>query len=331
MKTNEKVILAIVIIAIIGGAYYMGAFDQWLAVTPYEPVEGEWLGGTFDLTVAGRNTLDSSVSLVDADFTANWYAYRNGVWVFLGSGVVAGTEIESIAEDNGYIWLLVEELSSKYFYADTSMTLSKNTYITDYKWVDADGDTDKEFLYKVNLWNIPEPASGYPSRTFYPYFLAVSGGATDANALQWETQPANVTGISTTTTQTKYIGWETKLNAEKKAVGIYKIEIVVGSTSTTLWQIDKVNIPGIGYLDGSLFTEDVRTSDTKYQYIIGTDFNDIVYWKVPSGTNNKQDCTVAVKCTFAGSEDIAFTLYVYQWLFDRTSEVDSDTVYLQAA
>lgn len=337
MNSKEGLAVAVILcLAVAGVAYYFdptlgGLLSQQPTPGP-GPTPGDlWLGGTFDLTVAGRNSLDSSGSLtVGTDFTGDWWAYRSGAWVFLGSGSASGTEIESIADDDGYIWLLVEEKSSKYYYADVANTMARNTYILgDYKWMDADGDTDKEFLFKVSLWNIPEPASGYPARTYYPYFLAESGQGTAANALQWETQPTDITSIGTSTT-TKYISWESKLTAEKRAVGIYKIEITINDTDTTKWEIDQVNIPGVGYIDGSLFTEDVRTSDTKYQYTIGTDFDNIVYWKVPAGTANKFDNTVALKCTFGATENYTITLYIYQWLYNRVSVVDSDGVVLSA-
>jgi hypothetical protein len=338
VTTNQKWVAGILLALIVGVGYWytqdptLGGF---LAAkkpggdgTP--PPGEDWLGGTFSLIDKGRNSLDSSGSLTTGtNYDSSWYAYRGGNWVFLGAGSGSGVNIESIAEDDGYLWLLVEEKSSQYYYADTTMTLSKNTYMTDYRWVDADGDTDREFIYKCSLWNIPKPASGYPSRTFYPYFLAESGQGTAANALQWQTQPSDISSIGTSTT-TKYIGWETKLTAEKRAVGIYKIVIEVNSTSTTKWEIDKVNVPGVGYLDGSLFDEVVLTSKTQYTYKIGTDFDDIVYWKVPSGTNNKFDNTVAVKFTLSSGDVLQFTLYVYQWLYNRVSISDSDAVVTSA-
>lgn len=336
LTTNQKWAAGLLIIAVIAGAalYQGGYLNQFLEVTPTPgptPTPGDqWLGGTFDLTVAGRDTLDSANSLtVGTDFTGNWWAYRSGTWVFLGSGSATGTEIESDPIDDGYIYLLCEEISTKYWYSDTGYTVAKNTYVTDYKWVDADADTDKEFCYKISLWNIPPPASGYPARTFYPYFLKESGQGTDADALQWETQPADVASVGTSTV-TKYCAWETKLTAAKRSVGVYKIEIVVNSTDTTLWDIDQINIPGVGYIDGSLMTEDVRSSDTKYQYIVGSDFDNIVYWSVPSGSNNKFDNTVAIKFTMGSGDELQFTLYVYQWLYDRTSVSDNDAVVYSA-
>lgn len=337
MTSNEKAAVAFIILILLGtmGGYMGGwlnpASDNYILQqkttgTGVDQDTGEWEGGTFTLTVAGRDTLDASGSLTaGTDFTASFYGFRSGSWVFLASEDGTGTNVESDAIDQGYIWLLVEEISTKYWYADVVQTKSKHTYITDYKWVDADGDTDKEVLYKVSLWNIPPPASGYPSRTFYPYFLKESSQGTDDNALQWETQPSDVTSVGTSTV-TKYCAWETKLTAEKRAVGVYKIEIVVNTTDTTLFEIDHVNIPGVGYIDGSLFTEDVRSEDTKYQYVIGSDFENIVYWKVPSGTANKFDNTVAIKFTLGTGDELQFTLYIYQWLYDRTSASDNDAV-----
>jgi hypothetical protein len=337
LTKTQKWAAALLVIILIAGVYtyHLGYWtiptEPQTELPPPKPGE-KWTGGTYDLITKGRNSLDSSASLTSGtDFDSSWYRFSGGSWVFIGSGSgSSGNNLESIAEDEGYLWHLVEEKSSKYFYADVPMTLSKNPYIIDYKWVDVDGDTDKEFVFKCSLWSIPPPASGYPSRTFYPYFLAESSQGTDANALQWETQPSDITGVGTSTV-TKYIGWETKLTAEKRAVGIHKVELVVNSTTTTLWELDQVNIPGVGYIDGSLFTEDVRSSDTKYQYIIGTDFDNIVYWKVPAGTNNKFDNTVAVKCTFTSGTALQFTLYVYQWLYDRTSVSDNDAVVLTQA
>ncbi len=336
MTSGEKI--AALFIIIILGAVAFGVYTDWTWQLPEEAAVGpgpttgeEWTGGTYELTVAMRDTLDASASMTTGtDASISYYAYRSGGWVFIGSATSGGDDqVESDPVDDGYIWVLTEEASSKYYYADTGNTVSKSTHITDYKWVDADGDTDKEFLYKISLWNIPEAASGYPKRTYYLYYYAESSQGSDADLIQWDNQPSDSSGIGTTTT-TEYIDWKTKLSAEKRAAGVFKIEIVVNSTDTTKWEIDKVNIPGVGYIDGSQFTEDVRTSDTKYQYIIGSDFDDIVYWNVPSGTNNQLDNTLAVKCKFGSGEAYSFTLYVYGWLYDRTSVSDSDAVTLSA-
>jgi hypothetical protein len=335
MTTNQKWVVALIIIGLLFGAfaYSQGWLDEYLATKKdgNGNGDGEWAGGTFDLIDKGRNSLDSSGSLTTGtNYASSWYRYTSGLWVYLGAGSgSSGNNIESIPDDEGYLWLLVEEKSSQYYYVDVSMTRSKNPYILDYKWVDADGDTEKEFVFKCSLWDIPKPASGYASRTYYPYFTSESGQGTAANALQWATQPSDISSIGTSTT-TKYIGWETKLTAEKRAIGIYKVEVVVNTTDTTKFEIEKINIPSVGYLDGSLFSEDVRSSDTKYTYIIGSDFNNIIYWKVPAGTNNKFDNTISVKFTLSSGDILQFTLYVYQWLYDRTSTSDSDSVVCSA-
>lgn len=295
-----------------------------------DPIVEGWAGGTFALTVAGRNTYDTSSSLtVGTDFTGNWYRFVNGEWSFITSGSGSGSNVETEVSDGGYLWLMVEEISSKYYYVDVDKTEAQSSYIVDgaTQWTDVDNDNEKEYAFKVDVSGIPAAASGYPARTYLIYLKAESGQGTAANALQWETQPSDISSVGTSTV-TKYIDWETKLTAAQRSVGIYKIEIVVNDTDTTKWQIERFNVPGLGYLDGDLLDEDVRSSDTKYTYIIGTDFDDIVYWDIAANEQNSFDNTVEVKCTFGSSEAYSFTLYVYQYLYNRASISDSDAVVL---
>lgn len=340
-KTEKKwaallAILGLLFTGYVTGYINPGAENYLFKVTddgngPPPPPPSGWQGGTFSLITAGRDTLDSSGSLtVGTDFTGNWYAYRNGLWVFLGAGSASGVNIESDPTDDGYIWMFLEEISTKYWYSDIGQSLSKNTYMTDYQWIDVDGDATKEFAIKCSLWYIPEPASGYASRTYYPYFLKASCQGTDASALTVLTSPSDIT--VTANPETEYIGWETALSAEKRTVGIRKIVLNFNDTDTTKWELEKVNVPGVGYLDGSLFTEaKIGTTATEYTYIIGTDFDDIVYWSVPQGTANKFDCTASIKWKLDDGEAVTVTPYWYQWMYDRDSVSDNDAVVVDNA
>ena len=339
MKDSTKAILLLLIIGIAYFGYTKGWFSglvpgQQVPTAPSQPTTpttGGWEGGTFTVYVKGRNSLDSSSALTaGTNFNTGIYAYRNGHWVFLGSDTGSGVNIEATREDNGYVWVLVEEKSGQYYYVDVPTTLQMNSRVSEYRWTDADGDNQKEFLFKLSLLDVPKPASGYPQVTFYPYFLAESGQGTPANALQWETQPSDIVA-GTTANKKNYIGWAAKLTASKRAVGVYKIEVRINSTDTSKFKLDKVNIPGVGYIDGSQFEETILSSETRYVYKIGSDFNDIVYWKIPEGTNNKIDLTVCVETSLSSSDVIQVTLYVYQMLYDRSTTYDSDSVCLKGS
>jgi len=174
-STGVKVLIVLMAIALLGVAWY--AVDPTLAgfltVKPSEDhPTGLWEGGTFALSVDGRNSLDASASATaGTDFTASFYGFRSGSYQFLGSDTGSGVDVESIPADNGYVWLMVKEISTKYYYADAPNTVAQNTYMKEYRWVDIDGDTNKEWIYKCDLWNIPTAGILYPSRTYYPYFL----------------------------------------------------------------------------------------------------------------------------------------------------------------
>ena len=335
MKKSQKpwaYLLALVFICYMGASVYFQSFDprtwQLKAVPPpaEEPPTG-WAGGTFTITVAGRDSLDSSGSLTaGTDFTSSIYAFRQGGWVFLGASSGSGTNIESLPQDDGYIWVLCEEASTKYWYSDKVTTQSMNYYCKGYQWADADKDTTKEFLYKFSLWNIPEPASGYPSRTFYPYFIKEGGQGTAANLVQWDTQPTDVENLGTGPDNV-YVSWATKTSAQKRGACVYKVAVKFNSSDTTKFTVKKVNIPGVGYVDGSLFTEDLDTvnSYATYTYQFGTDFDTASYWTVAGGANNKFDNTVWIEFNLS-SGSIGVTLYIYELDYARTGVSDSDEV-----
>jgi len=327
-----KAIAALAVLSLVGVVLWTGYQTDWtwkFQITPGEPPTGTWKGGTYRLTVAGRDTLDSSASLVvGTDFTGSWYGYRSSKYVFLGVGSSSGADVESKAEDDGYIYLKVEEISTKYYFSDPMATVDY-TYIKSYSWLDIDNDLEKEFVYKCSLWDIAKSGDYYP-RTFYASFKAESSQGTAANALQWQTSPTDISSIGTSTV-TKYVGWETKLTAAKRAVGIYKVVLSVNSTSTTKWEITSLNIPGVGLISGSALDEQVLSSTTTYTYEVGTaDFDNVLYWYISSGQNNKFDNTLAVKCKFGSGEAYTFTLYIYQLLYDRTTVSDNDPVVLSA-
>jgi hypothetical protein len=75
--------------------------------------------------------------------------------------------------------------------------------------------------------------------------------------------------------------------------------------------LKKLNIPGIGYLDGSSFDQDVLTSSIKWTYDISSLLYGADYLQVPSNTLNKQEYTTCVDFDLASGDIIRMTLYLY--------------------
>jgi len=143
-------------------------------------------------------------------------------------------------------------------------------------------------------------------------------------------KPADITGIGTSQV-TKYIEWYMAASAEKKGVAVSKIEIKINSTEVQKFNLVKVNVPGVGYLDGSSFSCDVLENYVVYTYTIGSALEDCVYWSLPANTNNKFDLTVALEVDLDTDDVLGATITVYQLTPAESTITDTDTVGLSAS
>jgi hypothetical protein len=321
-KKSSKTWIAVLLIFLV--IFGFGVYTNWTFKFEQVPKEetGAVPAGTFTMRTTAYDTLDVATNRsLGTDVKVYWYAYRNG-WVLLGSGDNVNIEIEE--RDGGYIYVVCETSSS--YYLDYVKTQSMNSRVKSVTYEDVDGDSIKEWVFKYSMWNIPPAASGYPQTTFYAYALTYD----NSFAFPAGGQPADITSIGTSAV-TKYIAWYMSASAEKKGVAVYKIELKVNSTSTSLWDLKNVNVPGVGYLSGSSFQEQILENYVVYTYIIGSNLKDSVYWQLPPNTNNKFDLTVGIEFHFtAGTEVLNWTLTVYQLTPSETSVTDADSVITKA-
>lgn len=320
-SSNAWIALALILLVIFG----VGVYTNWtfkFAVTPGPTETGAVPVGTFTMRCNSYDTLDVATNrTLGTDVSVYWYAYRNG-WILLGSGDNVNVELEE--RDNGYIYAVCKTSSS--YYLDFSKTQSMNSRVKSVSYEDVDGDSVKEWVFKYSMWNIPPAASGYPQTTFYAYLLTYDSSF----AFPAGGQPSDITSIGTSAT-TKYIPWYMGASVAKKGVAVCKIEIKVNSTSTSLWDLKNVNIPGVGYLSGSSFQQQILESYTVYTYVIGNNLKDAVYWMLPPNVNNKFDLTVGIEFRFtAGTEVLNWTLTVYQLTPSETTVTDADSVVTKA-
>lgn len=280
--------------------------------------------GTFTLKDVARNSLDISTSLtIGTNVNHNWYAFRNGAWVLVGaSGGTTGTDIETEAADNGYIYVVSSIPSGQSYYTDAAETVAMNSRVVSSQFVDVTGDTIKEFAFKWNMKNIPEAASGYPSATFTGYYLADDTGSA---AFPTGGKPSDITGVGTSKV-TKFISWYFAMSAEKKAVAVYKIELKVNTTSAAKCKLLNMEIPNRGYVSGTAFSYEKTDSYQIWTYEIGSDLGDCDYWKLPANHNNKFDLTTSVELTLSSGDVLAWTITIYELAAGQTTVTDTDTV-----
>ena len=285
----------------------------------------QYISGIITTDVAAFDSLDIATSrTVGTNVNCYWYAYRNG-WVLLGSG--DGVDISVEETDQNIIYAVVSVPSGQNYYVDYAKTKSMNNRVQSVEYKDIDGDNVEEYVFKLDISKIPY-ASGtgkYSLPCFNIYLL------TYANSFSWPTagKPDDLTNVGTTKT-TKYLEWYISLSAEKKALALAKVVLIANTSDVSKVTLKKLNIPGIGYLDGSSFDQDVLSDQIKWTYAISNTLYGADYITLPVNSLNKFEFTTAVEVDLASGDVIQFTLYLYY--FDATESLQSvsDSVIVSA-
>jgi len=299
---------------------------QPIVTTPTTTTTGtQYISGIITTDVAAFDSLDIATSrTVGTNVNCYWYAYRNG-WVLLGSGDAADISIEE--QDRNTIYAVVSVPSGQNYYVDYQKIKSMNNRVQSVEYKDIDGDNVEEYIFKLDISGIPY-ASGtgkYSLPCFNIYLLTYD------NSFSWPTagKPADLSNVGTTTT-TKYLEWYISLSAEKKALALAKVVLVANTSDVSKVTLKKLNIPGIGYLDGSSFNQDVLSNQIKWTYTISNTLYGADYITLPVNSLNKFEFTTAVELDLASNDVIQFTLYLYY--FDATESLQSvsDSVIVSA-
>jgi hypothetical protein len=257
----------------------------------------------------------ATARIVGTDVNVYWYAYRTA-WVLLGSGDAVDINVED--QDRSTIFAVASVPSGKDYYIDYAKMSMMNSRIRGVEYKDIDGDNVKEFVFRYDIADIPY-ASGtgkYSLPSVNAYLLTYD----DSFAWPAAGKPADITGVGEAKV-TKYLEWYVSLSAEKTALALSKVVLKVNTSDTSKVALKKLNIPGIGYMDGSSFTQDILSTETKWTYTISTMLLNADYIKLPVNTMNKFELTTTVEVDLATDDVLTFTLTLYY--FDATESLQS--------
>lgn len=329
MNKNEKIAAGIIILVVI--AYLGGAFAQFGYPSPLlnmtRPVQQQIITdsmyddytqgiGRWNVYETVTDSLDPATARTSGtNYKLYWYSRQGTNWIYHETG--NNKYVSLTPADAGYMWVVVTVPSGQAYYCDYLKIISTNQYVDDYLYTDVDGDGVKEFAFKYSMKGHAIPNSGYPSITFLGFLLTYDSSFTGLNDI------GNETGIGGTTT-TKYKDYYLSFNAATKGVAIYKVEVKITSTDETKIRLKKLNIPGIGYIDGSAFEKTTTASDYRYTYKISSTFDGALYLKYPSNTQNRFDMTLGLEYTLTSGDDILVTLTVF-YLVAQTEAGTSTT------
>lgn len=278
--------------------------------------------GRFHVYETVVDSLDIATERTSAtNYKVYWYTRQGTQWIYHETG--DDKYVTLTQGDAGTLWVVMTIPSGQAYYVDYQKIVTNNQYINSYLYVDVDADGEKEFAFPYDMKNQPIPNSGYPAITFMGFLLTYDSSFTGLNDL------GNETGIGGTTT-TKFKDYYLAFNAAKKGVAIYKVEVKITSTDETKIKLDKLNIPGLGYLDDSAFTKTFTASDIRYTYTISNSFDGALYLKHPSNSQNRYDMTLGLEYTLTSGDDILVTLTVYYLVAQTEAGTStSDSFYAQ--
>jgi len=289
---------------------------------PTGPTTPQVTTGIVTSDVAGFDSLDiSTARTIGTNVNCYWYVQRGGLWVLLGSGDAADLNIEE--QDANVMYAVCQVPSGQSFYVDYNKMLAMNSRLDAVDYADIDGDSLEEFIFTMDISSIPW-ASGtgkYTMPCLNVYLLTYD------SSWAFGTAPADQTNIGNTTV-TKYVEWYTAMSAEKKGYALSKVVLVANISDISKITLKKCNIPGIGFLDGSSFDQDVLTSSIKWTYDISILLYGADYLQVPANTLNKQEFTTAFELDLSdtASDVVGVTLYLYYLDNLEGQKSNSDTM-----
>lgn len=314
MKKNEKYgALVVGIIVLLVVAMQMGWLSQW-GINPlstggnqsnrvisdqqkedYLKGIGRW--NVFETVV---DSLDIATLRTSAtNYKLYWYARHGGDWLYLETG--NDKYVDLTAEDGGYLWIVITIPVNQSYYVDYQEIMRKNSALTQYLYTDVDNDGVKDFAFCYNMQGHQIPNSGYPGITFKGFLLTYEASFTGLNNL------ANDTGIGGTT-NTAFYDYYLSFSTSKAAIALYKVEVKITTEDETKVRLKKLNIPGLGYLDGSAFQKTFTANDIRYTYTITNTFDGALYLKYAANAQNRFDATLGLEYTLVSADDILITV-----------------------
>ena len=142
------------------------------------------------------------------------------------------------------------------------------------------------------------------------------------------TAPSAISSIGTTQVE-KFLAWYSTMSAAKYGLAISKITLTINSSDTSKVTLKKLNVPGIGNMDGSSFDQNVQTTQVLYTYKVSSTLYGADYIQLPTNTLNKFDFTTQLQFNLADNDVIRVTLTIYY--LDYAQTVHALTAYVDCS
>jgi len=273
----------------------------------------------------GYSSFNTMNTFNDAtNFAITYYRMLNGNPVFMGSSTGGSATVTATAADNNIIYAAVSPRAGQNLYVDFDKTAANNIAVMGQpQYFDIAGNGQRQFVYQLNIANLPRDANGVGQLWFYPYFRPQGNMILNS--------PADQSGIGTGT-RTQYIKWEGAFTTTDVALAITKVEIEFSTGDLTKINLDNVNIPGMGFLAGTQFSQSRTSSSTLYTWQVSPlDLSGATYLMLGANADNSFSFNTRTQTNLASGESIDATITIYSLAYDgSTLPPMVDTVTLSA-
>ena len=295
---------------------------------PVTPVTGSDFAGQLSVTIVHRDALDNSEDRTDVtDIVSTFYKSSDESSYFtIGSGASVTLTIDSTMGSTMY--LATQVASGQAFFIAPSATANTqlNPRIIDFGFKDVTADGQKEWVFKIDLRNMPPPIAGQTASSITLYINSYDDGATTLNS------PTNITDIGETAGQLSWIRWEQTVGAET-ADPVYEYEIKIDDTNTAFWNrgTTTLQIPNIGSVSLLDFVESQDGTNTIYKYSLGSSLESANYVTTPQNGNTIHPIPLKIATNFSTNDDLNVTLTIRSMTAARGTVSVNDVVLVDEA
>jgi len=231
------------------------------------PSTGQEFAGQLTVNIVHRDALDNAEARTEGvNLATTYYKSFDSVNFFtIGSGT--GNTITIDSTQDSILFLTVVVPAGQAFFVAPSSTADQNLNprIIDFGFMDVNNDGTREWWFKVDLRDMPDPVAGQTASTLSLFINSYDDGVSTLNS------PANISGVGTASGVQNFIRWEQSVQQET-ADPVYEYTINIDNEATEKWDrgLSTLEIPNVGLVALSDFDEQLQTSDTLYRWKVGT-------------------------------------------------------------
>ena len=292
------------------------------------PSTGQEFAGQLVVNVVHRDALDNAESRTEGvNLATTYYKAFDAVNFFtIGSG--SGNQITIDATQDSILYATVVVPSGQAFFVAPSSTADQNLNprIIDFGFMDVNNDGTREWWFKIDLRDMPDPIAGQVASTLSLFINSYDDGVSTLNS------PANITGVGQSSGVQNFIRWEQSV-AQETADPVYEYTVNIDTENTEKWDrgLTTLEIPNVGLISLSDFDEQLQTSDTLYRWKVGTTatLDNANYVTTAQNGNSVKPIPLKFVTNLANADDLAVTLTLKSLTSAQGTVSVSDTVQVQ--